>query len=494
MQDYNANGHGHMGARRGRLLIACLLCICVLHMCMPAGLATDDAPAAALSPAHIALPGFATHMPIVVLEASGTEEDRDDFFIEGSITTYDEGGDQNTLGAVPTASRQASIRNITDKTNTSTEKCDYYLQLDGRHSLLGLRETDEYILLGSKNDKSLIRNYLGYQIAAGIIDGAPGFRLCEVFLRSAQGDLYQGVYLLVEKHTRDASALFYHGMEDDGIAIDTYSSINEVAPGRMYIPFMESPQWDDRYSVMIGSISTAESVLFSPNSATFYTYVDLFDVNSFIGRFILGELMEDYQGLTEGYYYYNTDTKLFSAAPIWDFDLALDNQTKPNTDISEIRYDTAVYYEQFFKSPQFASQIQRTYLTLRRDSLNEKALMRMVEDAASYVAPAAERDWNRWNAYRHHPLAPITEIELADGTTQDVVTFSRRVATYEDEILRLKYQLRGHSLNMAFQLTGFDFSEKEISKEIVLNANPVWLVLFLLVFFSLIRFARRYGV
>lgn len=505
MQSCKEKGHHHHGWWRWRLFILCLTGCFVAHAFVPAmGLATGGEsalvappyPGAASAPAKtdVALRDFSTHMPILVLDMAQEALEANDFFFDGAVLAYENHGETATPVGAPGAVHTASIRNLTNKTNVSRQKCDYYLRFDEDVRLLGLGETAAYILLGARNDKSLIRNYLGYRIAAGIVADAPGFQLCEVFFRTARGDAYQGVYLLVEKNTAPAAVLFYHGTEENGISIDTYSSINRRTSGRMYIPVIESTQWDDRYAAVIGRVSTAESVLFSSNSATFYTYVDLFDVPSFANRFLLGEIMEDYVGVTEGYYEFDTDTGLFSAAPLWNFDRALDNAAADYTDVEAIRYDTGTYYEQFFKSHQFATQIQSRYLALRQGILDEKTLLRIVDEAAAYVAPAVQRDWDRWNAYRGHILVPIPQSEAVDGAPRADAAFDRQTSTYEDEILRIKFQLREHGLELAYRLTMFDFSEKEISKEIVLNANPVWLVLFLVVFFSFVRFARRYGV
>lgn len=437
--------------------------------------------------------GFSTHMPILVMELHNGAEERNDYYMDGTISAY-VGNAFNSLGDEPSFLQQASIRNMTRKANNTTQKCDYYLNFAEDNGLLGLGQTSEYMLLGSRNDKSLIRNYLGYQIAAMIMEDAPSVQLCELIFRTAEGDLYQGVYLLVEKNTPDTSVLFYHGTMENGIEIETYSTINNVAPGKMYIPFMESTQWNDRYGDIIGSVSTAEGALYSSNSSVFYTHADLFDVPAFINRFILGELMQDYAGISNDYFYYDTDTKRMSPAPIWNFELALDNEAYNYADVADLQYDEAVYFQQLFQSHQFATQVQSTYLTYRRDALDEKTLIRLVDEAADYVAPAVDRDWNRWSAYSHQSLASVAEVDESSESRTEAVFFSRQTPTFDEEILRIKYQLREHSLHMAYSLTMFDFSEKEISKEIVLNANPVWIFLFLFVFFSLVRFARRYGV
>ncbi|GEM_PF-588868 len=438
--------------------------------------------------------GFSSQMPILVLEFPDVgAEEQNDFFMASTVLSF-AGEQTNILDKSPVLVQTAAVRNMTDRTNSTSEKHDYFLRFDEAQKLIGDTAGKEYILLGAMHDKSLIRNYVGYSIAAAMMEDQFNFQLCEVFLRNRKGDLYQGVYLLAEMPHRDNAVLFHRNTGGEQIMIDTYSTMNDPSAGYISIPFIEATQWDDRFNDPIGSFSTAESVLYSTDSRTFYTYSDWFDMPSFFASLMVGELTENYAGMMDAYYYYNIDKKNISAAPIWNFDLAFDNQADEPVVSDQMQYDEAPYYEHFFKSPQFARQVQREYLKLRNGSLNERSLNRLVDEAAAYVAPAADRDWSRWDNYSSYQLKPLTEIELDDDTVKPVVPFSRQTDTYEAELLRLKHTLREHNLQIAREFTGFDFNEREISKEIVLNTNPVWPVLFMIVFFMLVRFARRYGV
>ena len=55
----------------------------------------------------------------------------------------------------------------------------------------------EWALYGPYLDKTLIRNYMWYNIAGEIMDYAPNVRFCEVMLNGE----YQGLYVMVETIT-----------------------------------------------------------------------------------------------------------------------------------------------------------------------------------------------------------------------------------------------------------------------------------------------------
>lgn len=63
--------------------------------------------------------------------------------------------------------------------------------------MLGMDAHHEWALHGPYLDKTLIRNYMWYNIAGEIMDYAPNARFCEVIINGE----YQGLYLMVETIT-----------------------------------------------------------------------------------------------------------------------------------------------------------------------------------------------------------------------------------------------------------------------------------------------------
>ncbi|MDL2205317.1 CotH kinase family protein [Eubacteriales bacterium OttesenSCG-928-N13] len=481
---------------------AVLLCLaaCVLLAPVPGFAAREGraplAEATGITENFYADEGFASALPLLVLrlEAGTVAVEESDFLVETRLLSY-EGAQSNALSDAPTVSAAASLRNMTGKSRAAGRyKDDYYLRLDEPAAVAGLESCGEYILLGGRHDKSLIRNYIGYTLAAGIVENAPAVQLCEVLLRGEGGDLYQGVYTLVRLSPDEDKALFHRSLGEDGIAVETSATRNDPDNGRMFLPFWEANDWNDRYSESIGALSYAEDVLYSTDSRTFYTTPNHFDIDAFANQFILGEIMQDYDGIYESYYYFDPNTKLVSPAPIWNFECAADNSPKTAARPEQLEYAEAPYFDQFFKSPNYASMIQERYLALRRTVINEENLQKLVETGAALVADATRRDWARWDDYSSYVLAPLTEIEEDDETVTEVLPYARQTGSYAEELMRLRYTLRTHDLHTGINITQFDFSEQEVQKEIALSSNPLWPILSLVVFFLLVRFVRRYGM
>ena len=476
---------------------ACFVLAICCFMLLLAPISARAIPAEDVNSQHYATSSFTSHMPVLVLDVKDDDEPEDStgYFLPANISVF-EGEPENSLNKTPTFSASASLRNMADKENgvNPAYKSDYYLRLDEKESLMGLGTTSEYLLLGGAKDKSLLRNYLGYTLGDTIANTKATSQLCEVFFRTADGDLYQGVYLVVALSLPENSFLFHRSVEEEGIVIETYAMQNGFSDEFISIPFMQSTAWDDAYGEIIGEFSIAESILYSTESSEFYKYIDRYDVQSFIESFLLGELTQNYAEMDDAYYYYDPNTKRVAVAPIYNFETAFDNERNTYANPDQIKYQEAPYYAQLFRSPQFAGQVQAFYLRARNVGLSETDILALVDEAAAYVAPVVARDWARWNAYSSYVLQPVTELVSEDDeVTVLAAPFKRATATYEQELLRIRYGLRTHNLTTSLELTQFDFNEQEISREIVLNTNPIWVVVFIVGLFAAIHFARRYG-
>ena len=439
---------------------------------------------------------FAGSLPLLVFDFSQAEDMpnyENNFFTETEILSSDN-EKSNTLSSVTSVGSNGSVQNLTDRENTTDDKHDYFIRFDAETQLLGLPSIREFFVLGGMDDKSLIRNYIGYSIGKEVFVGSPDVRLCELMIRDGDEYRYQGVYLLVAPHPAPDDFLLQRSTQGVEMVLETYADLNDDTIGELTIPLRKMAGWDDSYNDVLGKLSWTEEVLYDTSSRSFYQYQEMIDVESFVSGFILGELTENYMGMHNAYYYYNSGKDRVAFAPLWNFEYAFDNESKRPISSKSIYYTEATYFRQLFKSPSFANEMKEYYLQLRRGALDEQALMELVDEAVVLVSSAVNRDWARWDEYRHVQLQPLTEIKINKETILEIEPFSRQSDNYEDEILRIKTQLREHSLHFAVNVTRFDFQEREISKEIVSNSNPVWIVIFIVVFFLVVNFVRRYGV
>ena len=440
-------------------------------------------------------PNFSSPLPLIILDSSEAESQpsQDNSYSLDLEVLSSNGNTANSISSATRVSSGATLHNMTDRTNSTDRKHDYFVRFDNEVELLDLPSTREYFILGAMDDKSLIRNYVGYSLAQEVFADSPEIKLCELILRDGEGDQYQGVYLLVAWPPAPERVLFHRSTQGTGSTLETYADHHDNTIGELTIPFRDMSVWDKRYDEALGKLSWAEEVLYDTTSNIFYEYQEMIDVESFISGFIVGELVGNFDGMHNLYFYFDGATGLISYAPLWNFQHALDNDPRNPVTPDTINFPEATYFRQLFKSPSFATQIQTDYLQLRRVALDEGALMKLVDEAAALVSSVQERDWERWNDYQHVQLQPLTEVEI-DGDTTEIEPFSRETDSFESEILRVKTQLRERSLHLAINVTQFDFQEQEISKEIVLSTNPIWMIIFVVAFFVIVHLVRRYGV
>lgn len=448
--------------------------------------------------------GFSTHLPLVTIEflgEGGTEAE--DWFSGLEVTVFDK-GEQNSVGDTPSAVIPAKGRVMSNHALEEREKFDYYLRFQDEagapagHSLMGLEKSSEFFLIGAMYDRSLLRNYLGYTLAAQMMEGTPSVRFCEVAtVDGDNGYWYQGVYLLVEVKRTEGTALFKRTTAEEGFYLQTYGSQYFPEDGRMEVPITETVTDEEALWQVGGQLSYIEEVIYSDNLDTFSHYGDSIDTDSFIDFFIINELMGNYTAKTDAYYQYNPALETLAMGPVWNFEWALDNEPGDAMDVEELRFDEGGYYERLLKSLTFIDRLKQRYLELRVHVLNEENYRRLIDDAVAYLGPAAGRDWARWEPY----FIEHSELQLQPVSTQafwnsdETVSFYRNAQSHAEEVNRIRYLLREHDIYMGHDLA---YLNAEIGAEMrgaeASYVRNTWMFLAFLTGLAItIHFVRRYA-
>lgn len=147
---------------------------------------------------------FETHLPIVILDTDGQKimsklDEVDDPKININVQIVDnEDGSYNHVGDTPKLTTMSTVR-YRGNSSLYYDKKQYALKFfnedgtDNDLSVMGMSAGAEWVLNGTFLDKSLIRNYLAYNIAGEIMDYAPNIRFCEVFINDGTTYEYQGL-------------------------------------------------------------------------------------------------------------------------------------------------------------------------------------------------------------------------------------------------------------------------------------------------------------
>ena len=230
----------------------------------------------------------------------------------------------------------------------------------------------EWALYGPYLDKSLIRNYMWYNIAGEIMDYAPNVRFCEVIINGE----YQGLYLMMETITNgedsrvnvsepieNTTATGYVLRMDRG-SNTAVKNINNFTYYTYRIDRLHDiminivyPRSGDLTQEMADAIeqelSDFEKVIYSYDYDSYlYGYQTWIDVDSFVDYFILNEFTANYDAGTLSTYLYKDISGKYKLC-IWDFNSACDNYVLPTTSPQHFEMQDTVWYFMLTKDEAF---------------------------------------------------------------------------------------------------------------------------------------------
>jgi len=301
-------------------------------------------------------------------------------------------------------------------------------------ALLGLPEENDWILHGPYSDKTLIRNYLAYNLALSMGKYAPRTKMCEVYINN----VYQGFYILVEKIKRDKNRVDLAKLEAkdvSGIALTGgyIVKIDRSADNSYTDGFFSEydgtgtgggPQnkkvfyawsYPDRTEILPAQkdyitrkIRDFENVMVSwfyndPNMG----YTKVIDVNSFIDYWIMVEISKNTDGFRlSAYLHKNRDDRdpLIHMGPIWDYDLAFGNANYLeaantwgwNYLVPADGWGNPNWWNKLLNDNDFRNKLKCRWLELRSTILSNNSIGSIIDQATNEVGDAATRNFDKW--------------------------------------------------------------------------------------------------
>ena len=154
---------------------------------------------------------FSSHLPVVSIETEGqTIPGRPETgqkvsqvkntFIRAEMKIIENQGELNTLKDTPQIESDIQIR-VRGNSSRRFDKAGYLFKfidedgIDQGYEVMGMEKDSTWVLHGPFLDKTLMRNYMWYNLSGQIMEWAPDVRFCEVFLNGG----YQGVYVMEEQ-------------------------------------------------------------------------------------------------------------------------------------------------------------------------------------------------------------------------------------------------------------------------------------------------------
>lgn len=379
-----------------------------------------------------------SHLPLIVIDTNGQKipgavtEGRDRFgqavyttaedglpTITVEVTVIDNANANNHLTDPPALEATGDFR-IRGNSSRRFPKLPYLLDFkdgEGKHldvPMMGMDAHHEWALHGPILDKSLIRNYMWYNIAGEIMEYAPNVRFCELVLNGR----HQGLYLMVETitngdgcrlplrlDTKNAEATGYLLRVDRPTEADL-ESIRDVytfaeRDGQIArdiairYPGKERLTEELKRDIEL-DVSAFEKAVFSYDYDTGqYAYWNWVDVDNFVDYFLINEFTKNSDAGNYSTYLYKEVGGKFKLC-VWDFNNACDNFQEQELEPENFMMIKRSWFFMLLKDEAFVEKLLARYGELRRTVLSEAYLMNYMDETLAWLEPAIDRNNDRW--------------------------------------------------------------------------------------------------
>lgn len=301
-------------------------------------------------------------------------------------------------------------------------------------SLLGMPKESDWILSASYSDKSLLNNFLTYDLSRSMGWYAPRCQHVELVVNGE----YQGVYVLMEKIKRDNHRVDIAHLQPIDITGDelTGGYIIKIDKGTgnggggwtsNYAPDTNINgqtifyQYDYPNDVDImpqqeayiqSYVDSFETALAGPNFAdTAIGYAHYIDVNSFVDYFLLNELSRNVDGYRLSTYLYkrkDSDGGKLVIGPCWDYDIAWGNADYClGSDTSGWAIDFAepcsgdywqipFWWDRLLQDTTFQNKVKCRWEELKQTVLSVSYLHNYCDSMETYLTEGAGRNFITW--------------------------------------------------------------------------------------------------
>lgn len=238
----------------------------------------------------------------------------------GTITIVDEEGNLTYSGELSEIRARGNM-------TFCLEKQPYQLKLKQPADLLEMGNAGTWLLLADFVDESGIRNVIALDMAkAAGMEYVPAWRAVDLYCNGT----YWGSYLLTEKIEVKTNRMDIA----DGFLLERdlaerweqeeYGFV--TAEGDHYVQhYPESGRGMERAQRLIEAFEAAVKQPDGRNPQTDVYYTEYIDLDSFAKKYVLEEVLLNYDaGATSAYYYIKADGTIY-AGPPWDYDSAMGN-------------------------------------------------------------------------------------------------------------------------------------------------------------------------
>ena len=295
--------------------------------------------------------------------------------------------------------------------------------------VLGMPEENDWILHAPYSDKSLLRNYLSYELARDMGRYASRTRFCELVIN---GD-YKGLYIFMEKVKRDNNRVDISQLGPDEITGDDltggyivkidkwdgetndgwYSESPLVGFDGVWYQY-HYPKPDDiveeQRDYIMDYITDFETLMASESyddpGAGYYEQVNL---ESFIDVSLMSEISKNVDAYRLSAYMYkdkdSVDGRL-TLGPIWDYNLAFGNADyydgwnpegwQMDVELGNDGFKIPFWWYRIWDDETFTTAFNQRWNVLRESIFSEDNIINLIDSATTLIDDAQTRNFQRW--------------------------------------------------------------------------------------------------
>jgi len=292
-------------------------------------------------------------------------------------------------------------------------KKPYRMKFKEKEPILGFEPTKNWVLLANYADKTLLRNYVTFEMGHLLMDGfTPRTRFVEVYLNGQ----YEGVYHLTDQIRVEEDRVAIDELEADDTDSERITGgylleIDERLDADrwfhsavMDFPFtFKSPEEPNpqQFEYITGYVNQVESIIADPQvGERSAEYEALIDVASFVDFYIISEVVRnnDTGGGGIGIYLYKPRGGKLAIGPLWDYDIAMGNINYNGNDQPKgwwIKTDNR-WYKALFNDAKFTQAVKARWQEIK-PTLLPTILDKIDEAAFETLQTGQQRNFQRWD-------------------------------------------------------------------------------------------------
>ena len=304
--------------------------------------------------------------------------------------------------------------------------------IDGENlnvSILGMPEENDWILHAPYSDKSLLRNFLAYELARDMGRYASRTRFCELVIN---GD-YKGLYIFMEKIKRDNNRVDISKLNPDEttgddltggyiVKVDKWDGENNdgwwsASPlpeydGTWYQYHYPKPDdiVDEQKDYINNYITDFELLIASESyndpDAGYYDQVNL---ESFIDVSLMSEISKNVDAYRLSAYMYkdkDSEDGRLTMGPIWDYNLAFGNADyydgwdpagwQLDVELGGDPFKIPFWWYRIWDDETFRDAFNQRWQELRQTVFSEEYIMNIIDSTIAVIDEAQVRNFQRW--------------------------------------------------------------------------------------------------